>query len=349
MKFSRSTVRVAQTAHGLLTELNGVYRLTAGLRWQNLACRRDAFQVASRAFHDGVAVAEPDVHRLLRANIPLIDPHLMAVLAFGVTFRKSEVARDEEFKVGGNVNAVVQASAAPSNVKDTPYTRVGPRANPAELFGKAKTRKHLFLPGEAAGIRSVETLSALLEGKVEMLPPWNIHEPEIATVMTPDGIPIGFLPALDMSDRRDEGISPLLLTKAKIFWHCCGFGHWCTIPEDALAFWESIVVRSWVERNGYREWPIPTEPDEMSATQCRRPLTELCQDVVDADFVDEGEPAVFLSGTGIVPAPGDSFSLLPGDTIKYFSDQLGTLHCGVQLIPRPRRDLSAQIEAATAS
>jgi len=189
-------------------------------------------------------------------------------------------------------------------------------------------------------------MPAIIEGEEKILPPWNVHEPEIATVVTPCGHPVAFSLGLDMSCRRDEGISALLLTKAKIFPACAGFGHWFTIPENPLEFWKSIELESWVERSEEKIWPIEGEPTTMSATQCRRSLTELCMDVLDAGMVEDGESAIFMSGTGIVPAPGDTFSLLPGDKIMFRSEQLGELDCGVALVPRPRRNHVAEAKAS---
>ena len=353
MLFSPKIVRIAITNHGLLLERNGHYKMARkSVDWLHLSSQPNMHALAMRAFDDGSPVSEQEVHRLLReCQDHLINMHHQAVLAFGVTFKKSEVARDDEYKSGGDASASGKIVTVDTGVRaaDTPYTRVGPRGNPAELFGKAKKAKHLFKPGQQAGIRSIEPLPAIIEGVEKIMNPWNVHEPEIATIVTPCGHPVAFGLALDMSDRRDEGISALLLTKAKIFWHCAGFGHWFTIPENPLEFWNTIVLQSWAERNGEKIWPIVGEPDTMSATQCRRPLTELCLDVLDSEFVDDGESAVFMSGTGIVPAVGDTFSLLPGDAIKFQSEQLGEFNCGTALVPRPRRNLVELIKAKAAT
>ncbi len=341
LQTSESLLRVARSNHGLLIERNGKYRLARNeFTWLNLVCAPSTHERTIQAYETGTTVPCGYIPRMLNeCDAGLIDLANTVVCAFGVTFLKSEVARDDEFKSGGNVAASGSAVASAARQPDTPYTRVGPAGNPAELFLKGVRPHHLFKSGQAAGIRSIETLPALIEGNVVEMPPWNVHEAEVATMVNPLGQPVAFGPAKDMSDRRDEGISPLLLLKAKIFWHGAGFGNWFTVPENPLAFWKTISLRSWVERDGKKVWPIPSEPDTMSTLQCRRPLEELCQDVDDAGFVGENQPAVFMSGTGIVPAPGDTFSLLPNDRIFYESDQIGDCNSTVQLIPRPRRRL----------
>lgn len=348
MLFAQNLPRVARTNNGLLIELKGRYRLArSDVHWLVLSSSAKMHQLTMKAFKEGTPISETEVHRLLQeCEVGLIDAVHQSVLAFGVTFLKSEVARDDEYQSGGDARASGKTTGQTTGarVADTPYTRVGPRGNPAELFVKAMRPGHLFKPGQHAGIRSIEDLSAIIEGEPRVMQPWNVHEPEVGTIVAQDEetgepVPVAFGPALDMSDRRDEGISALLLTKAKVFWHGAGFGNWFTVPEDAFAFWKTIELQSWVERGGNGIWPIPGEPDTMTTLQCRRPLQELCLDVLDSGFIEVGVSAVFMSGTGIVPAVGDTFSLLPGDQIKLLSEQLGAFDCGVALIPRPRRDL----------
>lgn len=341
MVYSDKLVRVALTEFGILAERNGVYRmLQQRVNFVDLAANPQAHSALQREWDRGGAfISEADVHRLLRqCERHLHDPHRIALGAFGVTIDASEKARDAEAKAGGNVAAQATGpSTGPG--PETCYTRVGKLPNPAELFMKAFKWQHFFTNGGVAGIRSIEPVRALIEGKIVILPPWNIHEPEFLFYVTPCGKPVFFGLGLDMSDRRDEGISPLLLLKAKIFWHCAGLSQWLTCPENPYEFWKTLALQSWVERNGMREWPAPDRADSMTTDQYRRSLEELCADLVMCEFVADGEPTAAMGGTGIVPPPGDTFSLLPGDSIKVYSKLLGPLCAGTAVVPKPRREL----------
>lgn len=342
---SSNIVRAARTTQGLLFERNGDYRIAhASVRWRDISAQDNLHVLSMRAHEQGASIGESEALRLVReCNDVLAELPFQVIAAFGVTFQKSELARDEEFGAAGDARVLkrVEAPATAERKPDTPYTRVGDPNNPAEMFLKGVKRSHAFKHGQKCGIRPNAERRAVIEGVAKFLKPWSVHEPEIGTWVTPNCCPVAFTPALDPSCRVLEGIGLPLLLKAKMFRHCAGMGEWATIPENPLDFWKLIRVRSWAERGGVRVWPMADEPDFMLATQCRRQLPELCLDMGDSDLMADGEAALFMSGTGIVPAVGknDDFSLLPGDEIRYECEQLGPLDCTVEEVPYPIRTL----------
>lgn len=347
MLYDSSIFRVARTNHGLILEKNHEFKLCEPFfTWRNLSAQNDLFKNCRITFIKGVNVTSEDVIKLLcECKKPLMEVPHQTIAAFGVTFKKSELARDEEFRAGGDLTQLESlANEKAIAEKETPYQIVGNPENPAELFLKANKPSHLFKTRGEAGIRPCQKRRVVIEGKEKWVEPWSVHEPEIGIVVNPHCRPVAFTPAIDMSCRALEGIGLPLLIKAKIFERCAGFGDWVTVPEYPLKFWETINIRSWVERGGKKIWPMEGEPDCMSAQQCRRSLNELCMDMNDSSLMSDGEAALFMSGTGIVPAvnKNDKFSLINGDKIIYESEEIGDIRATVREIPFPIRDLSMQ-------
>ena len=346
LSYSDKLPRVASTGYGVLIERNGDIRLAPkSFDWFASVARADAHSQVMRAFGNSLLpVTEPDAMRLLRTSSePLVDVNKQFCLAFGVTVAASESARNDEYQAGGNASAVADVSTSSERAKDTPYTRVGSTENPPELFVKAQTQSDIFTEGMTAGIRSVEAVGARIEGEIVSMPPWNIHEAEWNTVAAPEGpegTPVAFSLSFDMSCRRDEGISPMLLLYAKKFWHAAGYGRWFTVPEDPWEFWNSLTLTTWVRRGGEEIWPPKDAANSMNTSQVRRPLRALLSHISDMGYFEDGKSVNFMSGTGIVPRLGDTFSLMPGDQIAAESPELGSFYCSTELIPKPRRDLA---------
>ncbi len=94
MLYAENLPRVARTNFGLLIELNGDYRLARNhVNWLELSSRPNMHQMTMKAFNEGTPIPKMAVDRLLReCTVGLIDPAIQSVLAFGVTFKKSEVS-----------------------------------------------------------------------------------------------------------------------------------------------------------------------------------------------------------------------------------------------------------------
>jgi len=206
------------------------------------------------------------------------------VWAAGVTYLRSKVARMEESKDAGG---------------GTFYDKVYDSARP-ELFFKA-TPHRVVGPGQKVRIRHDSR--------------WNVPEPELALLVNPRGLILGFTIGNDMSSRDIEGENPLYLPQAKVYDGCCALGPCVLLASQPLVRETEIAIE--IARGGEVAFAGRT-----SLAQMKRGLQEL----VDWLFRDNSFPngAYLLTGTGVVPP--DDFTLQAGDDIRITIDPIGTLH-----------------------
>jgi 2-dehydro-3-deoxy-D-arabinonate dehydratase len=201
------------------------------------------------------------------------------VWAAGVTYERSRDARMEE--------------STEASVYDHVYG-----ADRPELFFKAAGWR-VRGPGDSVGIRADSD--------------WDVPEPELALVVTPDLDIAGYTIGNDVSSRTIEGENPLYLPQAKVYDGSCSLGP-ALVPASAVS--PPFTLRLVIVRHG------AVIVDESTTTaRIRRPLTELVGFLGRALDLPSG--AILLTGTGIVPAA--PFSLLHGDVVRIDAGPLGIL------------------------
>lgn len=215
-------------------------------------------------------------------------PHLLApidhqeVWAAGVTYQRSKVARMAE-------------SEGAARFYDLVYD-----ADRPELFMKA-TPSRVSGPNAPVRIR--------VDAK------WNVPEPEVALLLSPEMRIVGYTLGNDMSSRDIEGENPLYLPQAKVYRQSCGLGP---------------VVLLETEPRDHRELPITLEilrngetvfHQETSTAQMKRHFGDLASWLGRDNLFPQG--AYLLTGTGLVP--GDDFTLAAGDDVRISSPEIGTL------------------------
>ena len=237
------------------------------------------------AIREARAVSRTGADPSLLAEVNLLPPiSHEEVWAAGVTYLRSKVARMEESKDAGGGNFYDKVYEAPR----------------PELFFKA-TPHRVAGPGQKVRIRNDSN--------------WNVPEPELALVVNPKGLILGFTIGNDMSSRDIEGENPLYLPQAKVYDGCCALGPCVLVSNQPLPRETEIALEIW--RGGESVFHGRT-----SLTQMKRGLQEL----VDWLFRDNSFPngVILLTGTGIVPP--DDFTLQSGDDIRISIPPIGTLH-----------------------
>lgn len=239
-------------------------------------------------------LAHPELSRLAASlpaaskAIPLNEAKLLPpidhqeVWAAGVTYKRSQTARMEESETAASC-----------------YDRVYRSPRP-ELFFKA-TPHRVGGPGQDLRIRADAH--------------WNVPEPELTLVVTPDFRLVGFTIGNDMSSRDIEGDNPLYLPQAKCYNQCCGLGPWITLAE-AMPDRNSITIELRITR------------DEKTVYQGKTSVAEMArslEDLIGWLGRDNSFPnGVFLlTGTGIVP--DSNFTLHAGDRVDIEIAGIGTL------------------------
>jgi 2-dehydro-3-deoxy-D-arabinonate dehydratase len=144
---------------------------------------------------------------------------------------------------------------------------------------------------------------------------WNVPEPELTLVVTPDLRLVGFTIGNDMSSRDIEGDNPLYLPQAKCYNQCCGLGPWITLAE-AMPERNSITIELRITRDDKTVFQGKTSVAEMARS---------LEDLIGWLGRDNSFPnGVFLlTGTGIVP--DSNFTLHAGDRVDIEIAGIGTL------------------------
>jgi 2-dehydro-3-deoxy-D-arabinonate dehydratase len=200
----------------------------------------------------------------------------------GVTYERSKVAREQE-------------SDKAASFYDLVY-----RAERPELFFKA-TPSRVVGPLQPVRVRRDSS--------------WCVPEPELALVLSPSLVLVGFTVGNDMSARDIEGENPLYLPQAKLYDSCCALGPAITLVT-AMPPHDSIGIRLEIERDGRR-----IHHGETSVARMARRFEELIDWLGRENRFPDG--VILLTGTGIVPP--DEFSLRHDDMVRITIDGIGTL------------------------
>jgi 2-dehydro-3-deoxy-D-arabinonate dehydratase len=192
------------------------------------------------------------------------------------------VAREEE-------------SAGAARFYDLVYTAPRP-----ELFLKS-TPDRVVHPGRPIRVRA--------DGK------WNVPEPELALLISPQLKIVGYTVGNDVSSRDIEGENPLYLPQAKVYRGSCAVGPWIT-PAASMPPLAGVGIHLTVKRGGSTAFDGSTTLAQMART---------CESLVEwlGKELDFPNGAVLLTGTGIVPP--DDFTLTIGDVVEITIDGIGTL------------------------
>ena len=219
---------------------------------------------------------------------PLEDVTLLApidqqeVWAAGVTYKRSQEARERE-------------SEGAAQFYDAVYTAPRP-----ELFFKAPAYR-VAGPGEAVHIRRDSR--------------WNVPEPELALVISPQLKLVGFTIGNDMSSRDIEGENPLYLPQAKCYDRACALGPVITLA-DAMPPLPEITIKLQIDRGGKAVFEGATGIAKMART-----FADLMGWLAKENTFPQG--VILLTGTGIVPP--DDFTLAVGDMVHIDIAGIGRL------------------------
>lgn len=212
--------------------------------------------------------------------LPPIDSQ--EVWAAGVTYKRSQTARMEESETAASCYDRVYASPRP------------------EIFFKA-TPHRVRGTADELRIRADAT--------------WNVPEPELTLVISPDLKIVGFTVGNDMSSRDIEGDNPLYLPQAKMYNQCCGLGPWITLA-DAMPAREKIEISMKIWRSGQCVFDQST-----SVAQMARTFESLVEWLGRDNSFPNG--TFLLTGTGIVP--NSDFTLAVADRVDIQISGIGLL------------------------
>lgn len=157
------------------------------------------------------------------------------IWAAGVTYKRSEEARERE------------------SHNSTIYTRVYSAQRP-ELFYKS-TSYYAVGNGDPVGIRFDAT--------------WSVPEPELCVALSADMEVIGFTIGNDMSSRDIEGENALYLPQAKVYDGSCAIGPRLWL-QPGRSTWPELGIRLTISRDGQSVFA-----GETSTANLHRTLTDL--------------------------------------------------------------------------
>lgn len=216
-------------------------------------------------------------------NVQLLPPlDEQEVWAAGVTYKRSREARERE-------------SAGAARFYDLVYNAERP-----ELFLKATPRR---VVGPDAAVRIRRDSS------------WNVPEPELALVVSPQMKIVGYTIGNDMSSRDIEGENPLYLPQAKVYDGSCSLGPLITLAA-AMPPPERVTIRLTIARSGAMVFDGSTNLSAM-----KRSFEDLVSWLGRENHFPDG--VILLTGTGIVPP--DHFTLECGDDISIEITDIGCL------------------------
>ncbi len=275
-------MKLFRTNRGILVEESGRWYALAEEDWDQLL-RLDNLADWLRSRIEGSNPRPVELDSLgipAGTRAPILSQE---VWAFGVTYYRSRDARMAESREAGG---------------DDFYDRVYDASRP-EFFFKStphRTSGH----GEIVRIRKDSE--------------WNVPEPELTLVVSPNARIIGYTIGNDMSSRDIEGANPLYLPQAKVYNQSCALGPCILVRESPLP--PSTRIELEIRRKGVCVFEDGTE-----LAQMKRDPKEL----VEYLFRDNSFPGgcFALTGTGIVPPEG--FTLQPHDEIRISIEPIGTL------------------------
>lgn len=225
----------------------------------------------------GAAGPEPIPHELLA---PI---EAQEVWGAGVTYNRSRSARMAESQSAGGgdfYDRVYIAERPELFMKATPHRVVGPES-PVRIRRDSK---------------------------------WNVPEPELTLLVSPNGKILGYTIGNDMSSRDLEGENPLYLPQAKTYDRCCSLGPAILVSREPPA--PSTGIHLTIGRAGRSVFTGAAMLSDM-----KRRFEELVEFLYRESSFPNG--AFLLTGTGIVPP--DHFTLRAGDRVEIRIDGIGLL------------------------
>jgi len=219
-----------------LEDANAVRTLMNGSQAASLDSMLSAESNAPRATDIISALRQMATAPLDRASVTFQSPvDQQEIWAAGVTYKRSEEAREEE--------------SNNSNI----YSRVYKAERP-ELFFKAMSYD-VVGSNQPVGIR--------YDAK------WTVPEPELVVMLNAHLEVIGFTIGNDMSSRDIEGANPLYLPQAKVYEGACAIGPRVWL-QPGRTTWPELKIELQVERGGQIVFN-----GETSTAAIHRSLTEL--------------------------------------------------------------------------
>lgn len=277
----RKPLKLFRTRIGWILETDGRY-LQLPSDGGRLTTRDDLHTYLSGAARELPHTGAPSPDGLL----PPIESQ--EVWAAGVTYFRSRTARIEESR-----------AATGGHFYDLVYN-----ADRPELFFKAAAWRVVGSGGTVRFRRDAR---------------WNVPEPEVALLISPSGVIVGYTVGNDMSSRDIEGENPLYLPQAKVYDGACALGPCVLVRPDPPP--PATRIHLEIRRGGTTEFTGSTALSDM-----KRDFRTLVDYLYRETSFPDG--CVLLTGTGVVPP--DGFTLQHGDETFITVDGIGTLHSIVE-------------------
>jgi 2-dehydro-3-deoxy-D-arabinonate dehydratase len=137
------------------------------------------------------------------------------VWAAGVTYKRSQEARERESEGAAQFYDKVYSAPRPELFFKAPAYRVSPPGGPVHIRRDSK---------------------------------WNVPEPELALAISPSLNLVGFTIGNDMSSRDIEGENPLYLPQAKMYDNSCAVGPCITLAVSMPPL-DQVTIRLLIERD----------------------------------------------------------------------------------------------------
>jgi 2-dehydro-3-deoxy-D-arabinonate dehydratase len=273
-------IRLYRTQLGVLIEQRSRFYEVTGVYWDKIVQQEDLknfllrFMDPDNQLPEGFSLRDSDYLP------PLVSQEVWAA---GVTYRTSKTARMEESDDAGGASF---------------YDQVYGAERP-ELFPKAVSHR---VVGHRQDVR------------VRSDSNWNVPEPELTLLVSPQGKLLGYTVGNDVSSRDIEGENPLYLPQAKVYDRSCSIGPGILIAEGEMPGETGISME--VKRGGEVVFEGNTLLSEM-----RRSFRELIDFLTRECSFPYG--CYLMTGTGIVPP--SNFSLQSEDEIRITVGGVGTL------------------------
>ncbi len=273
-------MKIYKTRNGILIEENGKGYLMMGEDWDDFILRENLFSELKNELRYTTPVHNKD---WLIQNAVLPPMGKQEIWAAGVTYFRSKEARMEESEKSGGA---------------TFYDKVYDAERP-ELFFKA-TAARTVGTNDYVNIRKDST--------------WNVPEPELTLLISPQGKIVGYTIGNDMSSRSIEGENPLYLPQAKMYDRCAGLGPCIYLTDQPMPKETKIEIE--IIRN-----QIAVFRGVTMVSQIKRNLEQLVSYLYRECSFPHG--CFLMTGTGIIPPT--NFTLQSKDEISISIDNIGTL------------------------
>ncbi len=272
-------MKAYKTNQGILIENDNQYYLSTK-DWDSFITDDDIYDNTLNL----ISKLEPVTNSDSLLNSEVLPPvGRQEIWASGVTYYSSREARIEESKDAGGGDF---------------YDRVYHAERP-ELFFKSTAER-------AVGHKQ--------EVRIRKDSKWNVPEPELTLVISPNAKIIGYTIGNDMSSRDIEGENPLYLPQAKSYDGAAAVGPCIWLSKEPISLESKIGIT--IVRNGKTVFEGETEVGRI-----KRKLTDLVHYLYKEMSFPYG--SLLMTGTGVVPP--DSFTLEHGDQINITIDAIGTL------------------------